>query len=219
MPTVLDWRPSNSDEFFPAMLDLIAWLEEAGHAKQAARLTSCRSTLLESNTVLDEAAGLGQCLDELLRLPNELSKLTPNQQRDLEDLCRKWCQAGKERLQELADNQRGTIQWAAGFMRPFPADRHLSPELPGSAYDALLDFAHENLKGIERRVVELLCKQQGPCRLADLAVDSAIDWDSPYDDAWNSARRRINQKLKAAGKPWRLIRSGNAACLRTIGRK
>lgn len=89
----------------------------------------------------------------------------------------------------------------------------------GEGFDDLLTFARDSLKGIERRVVELVSEKEGECKLSDLAADSGIGWNAPYDDAWNSARKRINKKLKTAGLSWRLGRSDNAARLRHTGRK
>jgi hypothetical protein len=86
-------------------------------------------------------------------------------------------------------------------------------------FTQLRDFARDNLKGIQRRIVELVCNEQGECKLSDLAADSGIAWNAPWDNAWNSAMKAINEKLKRADIPWRLSRADNAARLRHIGQK
>jgi hypothetical protein len=92
-----------------------------------------------------------------------------------------------------------------------------SDDAYGSAqatYRELLQFAKDNMKGGERRIVELVCQNSGECLLANLAADSQIQWSTPYDDAFNSARTRINDKLNAGSIPWRLVRKHNKATLR-----
>lgn len=78
-------------------------------------------------------------------------------------------------------------------------------------YAPLKDFAQRNLKGIERKVVELACEGGGRYPLADMAIHPEVDWGSAWDDAWGSARRRVNRKLKAARLPWNLLRVANEA--------
>jgi hypothetical protein len=40
-------------------------------------------------------------------------------------------------------------------------------------------YARENLKGKERRVVELVCEREGACKLVDVAADPQIGWNGP----------------------------------------
>jgi hypothetical protein len=80
-------------------------------------------------------------------------------------------------------------------------------------------WAETELKGIERRVIELLVDGNGKYRLADMAVDQQINWSPPYDDAWNSVRRRLNRKLTSAELPYSLRRSDGVAVLSNFRRK
>ncbi len=84
-------------------------------------------------------------------------------------------------------------------------------------FRVLMEFAATRLKGIERRVIELVCERGGVCPIADLACDRAIEWGSPHDNAWKSTQKRINLKLRKQG--WKLARHGNAAIFQPIGRK
>lgn len=76
--------------------------------------------------------------------------------------------------------------------------------------DDLRNFAETGLKGKERRIVELVCDNHGKFKLADLASDSQIGWDTPVDNACNNALKRINTKLRQNKLPWRLHRHDNA---------
>jgi hypothetical protein len=80
-------------------------------------------------------------------------------------------------------------------------------------------FADKHMKGIEQRIVQLVCERNGACPLADLAIDPAIEWDMPCDGVFNTTSRRINLKLKKLG--WKLYRGQNAAKFAKIpiGRK
>src|SRR5262249_32868433 len=60
-------------------------------------------------------------------------------------------------------------------------------EAAHARYASLLQFAGERLKGIQRRVLELVCEGDGQCRLADLAADPQIKWHAPYDNQFNKA--------------------------------
>jgi hypothetical protein len=78
-------------------------------------------------------------------------------------------------------------------------------------FQALLDFAKNNLKGIERRLVELVCEHGGECPIADVAADPAIGWSEPYDNPLNKTFGRINRKVRNAGLAWEFYRYNNAA--------
>ncbi len=67
----------------------------------------------------------------------------------------------------------------------------------------------------ERRVVDLICDRGGKIPKQDLAIDPAICWDDPYDDALNSTLKRVNRKLKRERKPWAIFREKNHACVKT----
>lgn len=87
---------------------------------------------------------------------------------------------------------------------------------PPNPFIDLLTFARTSLSGKERRAVELVCEQGGKYKIADMAVDSQIDWSRPYDNALNGLRQRINKKLKAADLRWRFYRQKNALCTHQI---
>lgn len=91
------------------------------------------------------------------------------------------------------------------------ADDPAPPKTELSApYADLRPFA-ATIRGDGRRILELLCDNRGECPLANLAV--VLEWPSPWDNAWESARQRLNMKLRSAKRPYRLIRSDNRAKL------
>jgi hypothetical protein len=85
------------------------------------------------------------------------------------------------------------------------------------AFRELRQIAANELKGIERRIVELVCDGNGSCPLRDLAMDSGIAWEVPYDNAFNSAKQRINDKLKK--RRWQIYRHDSNAKARNLVRK
>jgi hypothetical protein len=89
----------------------------------------------------------------------------------------------------------------------------------GADYSELNEFAASTLKGIERTTLELICTNGGEYPLADLAADPAVQWNRPWDDSFNSARKRINVKLKEAGLGWKLERHDNKAKLKKVATK
>lgn len=94
---------------------------------------------------------------------------------------------------------------------PDPEPDATQPKLP---FRELLEFAESGMKGKERRIIELVCATGGSCPLADLAADPAIQWEFPWDNAYNRARARINKKLKINKQPWTLGRQNNCSILR-----
>jgi hypothetical protein len=81
---------------------------------------------------------------------------------------------------------------------------------PVVAYPELLEWAEKELRGKERRVVELAAAK-GTYPLRDMAVDAAISWGPDWHHPWDGARRRINHKLSRDCKPHRLVRRGGNA--------
>ena len=71
--------------------------------------------------------------------------------------------------------------------------------LAGADLQAVMRFAETELKGKECRVLELVCAGRGCCRLADLACDAQVEWDAPYDDAFNSTRKPHQLQIAEAG--------------------
>ena len=85
-----------------------------------------------------------------------------------------------------------------------------------SPYAAILAWAEDQLKGAERKAVELVCGgdpergcQPGEYPLADLAL--VMEWGREYKNAWDGLVGRLNRKLVAHG--YKLHRSGNRAKL------
>jgi hypothetical protein len=87
------------------------------------------------------------------------------------------------------------------------------------SWDELLTWVTTELKGKQRRVMELVIAAHGECSLADLAIDKEISWEYPFDNEFNQIRRPLNAKLKRAGKTWKLCRHDNKGQLIRIGQK
>jgi len=83
------------------------------------------------------------------------------------------------------------------------------------ALGELRDFAGNQLKGIERAVIEALCNSNGELPIADLAVKPGVDWSNPVN-GFKNAQRRLNPKLKKQG--WTLQRKANTAKLKALKR-
>jgi hypothetical protein len=94
-----------------------------------------------------------------------------------------------------------------------PADAAFPRQAGGETFAPLLAYAHQHLSRNERRIVDLVCEGGGSMAIADLAIDEVIDWQEPWKDAWDSARKRLNIKLKKAGLPWKLSRKHSRAML------
>lgn len=75
------------------------------------------------------------------------------------------------------------------------------------------------LKGKQRRVMELIVEGGGQCPLSEIAIDVQVSWEPPYDDAFNGIRKAVNSKLKKAGSTWRLERNDNRGRLARVGQK
>ena len=102
-----------------------------------------------------------------------------------------------------------------GYMVAEPPDRGTTPPAEWkTALAGLQAWAAKELKGKQRRVVELAIENGGECALSDLAIDSTIDWKTPCDDAFNSIRRALNKKLRKQG--WHLGRNDNKARLAKV---
>jgi hypothetical protein len=114
-------------------------------------------------------------------------------------------------LREAILADKGRIAWRIPVQAR--AAEAATVEQPADPFADLLTLARDKLKGIERRTLELLCTNNGEYALADLAVDPAVKWPSPYDDTFNSTRQRINKKLRQARLPWHIIRHDNSAKL------
>jgi hypothetical protein len=83
------------------------------------------------------------------------------------------------------------------------------------AFAALREFAHNNLKGQERAVIEALCDANGELPIANLAHKKGVNWDRPFP-MFKYAQDRLNKekpkpKIKKIG--WRLDRVDNNAKL------
>ena len=98
-------------------------------------------------------------------------------------------------------------------------DEHEDDLNEPSEFSELLSWVASNLKGKQRRVMELVIDGRGECPLSDIAFDAAISWESPYDNSFNGIRRAVNLKLNKASVGWRLERNDNKARLLKIGQK
>lgn len=76
-------------------------------------------------------------------------------------------------------------------------------------YRALTEWAAENLKGKQRRVVELLAENNGKLALPDLNL--ACGWDG---DQFGRCRQHVNRGIRKAG--WLVERHDNEARLRQV---
>jgi hypothetical protein len=71
----------------------------------------------------------------------------------------------------------------------------------------LLAWVQSDLKGKQRRVMELMIAAQGKWRpLEEIATDSAIRWAHPYDNTFNKLRAEVNKRLENADVGWKLER-------------
>jgi len=84
--------------------------------------------------------------------------------------------------------------------------------------ETLKAWAEANLKGKQLRLVtELVTRENSSMPICDFAVLPGIDWELPYDGAFNSLRTTLNRKLKAIH--YRIERRNNAACLIKLAQK
>jgi hypothetical protein len=84
---------------------------------------------------------------------------------------------------------------------------------PADPFADLRQFARDNLKGQERRVIEVLCDAGGELPIADLAAKDGVGWSDEFE-GFNNAKKRLNRKLKKIG--WTVARQSNAAKLNRI---
>lgn len=86
-------------------------------------------------------------------------------------------------------------------------------------YAELRVWAMRELKGKQRRVIEMLIESDGITSISELAKDVAIDWEPPYVNSWNSIRQVLNKKLEKRDDQWRLGTHSNNATLSQNGQK
>ncbi len=84
-------------------------------------------------------------------------------------------------------------------------------------FDDLGEWVRDNLKGKQRRVLELTIDADGECPLAAIAIDRKVSWEAPYDDAFNGIRKAVNPKLHKIG--WKLERNDNNSRLAKLGQE
>jgi hypothetical protein len=85
---------------------------------------------------------------------------------------------------------------------------------PPPRFENLQRYAEKDLKGKQRRVVDLLIEHDGTLSIADIAADPIVNWPAPYDEVFNSMRKELNRKLKVFGL--RVERKDNAARLKAL---
>lgn len=97
-----------------------------------------------------------------------------------------------------------------GAPTPAAAEQGEGGTPPADPFAELRQYACDNLKGIERAVIEALCDVGGKLLITALAVKNGIDWDNAVS-GFTNAQRRLKRKLKKQG--WKLARRENFACL------
>lgn len=130
-----------------------------------------------------------------------------------------WSEVTEEYARELAEPVRrycNLQSWQEVFAQAADLSSGLD-ETPSEDYAVLSKWVADNLKGKQRRVMELLIEHNGRLPIVDLATDSGVGWTAPYDEAWNSIRSKLNAKLHKIG--WRTSRHSNEARLFTIEQK
>src|SRR5262245_50293130 len=78
----------------------------------------------------------------------------------------------------------------------------------------LLMWARRVLKGNQPVAVEMVCQAGGEVPLADLALK--FEWESPFDDKFNSLRAEVGKKLKAHKMPYIFERHESCARIRNL---
>lgn len=86
-----------------------------------------------------------------------------------------------------------------------------------SKWADLARFAENSLKGNERKLVEAVIDGDGRVPIARLAQEMRPPWETPWDDAFNSTKNRVNDKLKAGKLPYRIRRQNSEAHAYRIG--
>lgn len=114
--------------------------------------------------------------------------------------------ADRERLAALVPGVWAEMVRLDPYAQP-PADTPAAEEEPNSLGDLLAAAKRARVKGDGLTIIERLCAGNGRVRLTDLAF--ALEWPEPFDGVWNSARRRLNEKLERHG--WKLCRSDSQA--------
>jgi hypothetical protein len=122
--------------------------------------------------------------------------------------CRRWSNA----LRDEIERDKRALQATTAALAKL-CEENGTP--PAGSLPALRQLAAKKLKGDERLIVERVCDGNGVCPLKELAM--CIPWNSPYDGAFNSARQRINAKLKKDG--WQIYRRDGAASSKYLERK
>jgi hypothetical protein len=93
------------------------------------------------------------------------------------------------------------------------------PDPPADDVDfvELKKWVKNKLKGKQRRVVELTIEAGGEFAISDLAIDPAIGWETPCDNAFGNICKAVNPKLKKAKIGWRIERNDNKSRLAKVG--
>ena len=86
-------------------------------------------------------------------------------------------------------------------------------------FSEILEWSKNELKGKQQRLIKILVDHEGNCKLTEIAKSPGIDWQEPWDDAFNSMRKTLNKKMKTVGLGWQITRYDNKAKLSKIGQK
>jgi ribosomal protein L22 len=117
----------------------------------------------------------------------------------------------KAKIPDNSEAERRSLKKIKELLEQSESNARSRGELSQDDFRVLSEFAEKSLKGITRRMVELICEHAGACPLATLAVDPAIMWPPPYNLAFESRRRAINEKLISAKLPYEIRRRNNKA--------
>lgn len=176
-------------------------------------------------------------IEDLTSLMKSAIEQTPSQWAKTSETRTDALEAGRNDLNEvkLEKTVLGRLRAMADEGREFPGLQELSSELKcfadtvqavldedpalrrwSSPFFPLLQWAKDNMKGKQLRVLQLIAKRGGKMRIADIAVDSQIDWfGSPQEIArsYQATQHEVNAKLARGKQPYALSRRDNHASL------
>ena len=92
-------------------------------------------------------------------------------------------------------------------------ERRTTEAEPDDRSAALRDWADRELSGKQRAVLLAVIDAGGVLALRTLAAESGVNWNAPWDDAWNRVRGHLNRKMQRAELGWELVRRDSCARL------
>lgn len=194
-------RPSRS-----AILD---WLIELGGDAEREGILECLSTQLKNHPPAEHAKqvveNFNDVISDLRLLQNAYGTDCPALgEIELPEGAFVNVDAARRVLQRLRSRLSEEIGTAE------KADSGTLPTAPLDPFADLRRFASQQLKGLERVVIEAVCEAKGKLSIADLAVKEGVSWENPKK-GFEDAQKRLNPKLMRIH--WRLSRRDSAATL------